>query len=160
MLLALVRMLHGFYMYGVNYSLILFAFSYTHCDASSLSNSTSDHHPSRRALLKCVKCLGNETTCQDTCVGYYCYKFEMLGRSKNPVKRGCLNETGPLSKVNECSLRNHEIGRLVIVEDFCICTKHLCNSCANTEPRMYILHDVERQILEPLDSQECERGRK
>ncbi|KAK6014575.1 hypothetical protein OSTOST_20038 [Ostertagia ostertagi] len=79
-------------------------------------------------LLTCVKCLGNETLCRDTCKGYYCYKYEMQAK---PVKRGCLNDTDPLSRVNECSLRSHEIGRLRVVENFCICTSDRCNIAPN-----------------------------
>ncbi|PIO73300.1 activin types I and II receptor domain protein [Teladorsagia circumcincta] len=82
-------------------------------------------------LLTCVKCLGNETLCRDTCKGYYCYKYEMEAPTAKPVKRGCLNDTDPLSRVNECSLRSHEIGRLRVVENFCICTSDRCNSASN-----------------------------
>lgn len=30
-------------------------------------------------LLTCMKCLGNDTACRNTCVGYYCYKIEIQG---------------------------------------------------------------------------------
>ncbi|KHJ99528.1 hypothetical protein OESDEN_00464 [Oesophagostomum dentatum] len=83
---------------------------------------------SERKLLTCVKCLGNDTACRNTCVGYYCYKYEIEGHAQKPVKRGCLNDTDPLSRVNECTLRESPVGGLIVVENFCICTSDRCNS--------------------------------
>ncbi|CAJ0610341.1 unnamed protein product [Cylicocyclus nassatus] len=81
-----------------------------------------------RKLLTCMKCLGNDTACRNTCTGYYCYKFEMKGQAQHPIKRGCLNDTDALSRVNECTLRENSIGGLVVVENVCICTSDMCNS--------------------------------
>ncbi|KAK6759527.1 hypothetical protein RB195_021235 [Necator americanus] len=80
-----------------------------------------------RKLLTCVKCLGNDTACQDICPGYFCYKSEIHGHSMKLVKRGCLNNTDPLSRVNECTLRENHVGGLIITENFCICTSDRCN---------------------------------
>ncbi|KAK6056782.1 activin types I and II receptor domain protein [Cooperia oncophora] len=93
-------------------------------------------------LLTCVKCLGNETLCRDTCKGYYCYKSVMEAPAAKPVKRGCLNGTDALSRVNECTLRDSVIGRLRIVENLCICTSDRCNSASN-----YVIVSVPCLIL-------------
>ncbi|KAK5980297.1 Activin types I and II receptor domain protein, partial [Trichostrongylus colubriformis] len=77
-------------------------------------------------LLICADCLGNETLCRDTCLGFYCYKYEVEGPTGKCVKRGCLNNSDPLAKVNECSPPTSEIGRLQ--EKFIICRPDLCNN--------------------------------
>ncbi|KAL6725080.1 hypothetical protein Aduo_019898 [Ancylostoma duodenale] len=82
-------------------------------------------------LLTCKKCLANDTACRDTCVGYYCYKIEIEGAAKKAVKRGCLNDTDALSRVNECTLRKSQVGGLILAENVCICTSDRCNSSSN-----------------------------
>ncbi|EYB98271.1 hypothetical protein Y032_0132g1685 [Ancylostoma ceylanicum] len=82
-------------------------------------------------LLTCMKCLGNDTACRNTCAGYYCYKIEIEGAAKKAVKRGCLNDTDALSRVNECTLRKSQVGGLILAENVCICTSDRCNSSSN-----------------------------
>ncbi|KAJ1355218.1 hypothetical protein KIN20_012540 [Parelaphostrongylus tenuis] len=87
-----------------------------------VSGACASHSTDDQKLLTCFKCLGNDTECRDICTGYYCYKYEIKGHMSGPVKKGCLNATDALSKVDECTLRNTTIGKLSVAENFCLCT--------------------------------------